>query len=92
MTRARRAKLCLIFRVVFAILYVFALVALFAGTFGVLGSERDPLAGIFLIPLGLPWNLLIWWLPDAALVWSGVLAPALNLLLIWWFCRRFNRE
>lgn len=38
----------------FAAAYVMALAILAVGTFGRFGSERGPLAGVFLVPLGMP--------------------------------------
>ncbi len=70
---------------VFLGLYAVAVSLLVIGTFGLLGQERDPLSGIFLLPLGLPWNLL----GDRLGLegpWVAILAPAVNavlLLLLW---------
>ena len=64
------------------------LVAVAVGTLGMLGDERDPLSGIFLMPLGMPWNLFI---GSAGKFdpFGGVspavftmLAPAINLAII----------
>ena len=72
-------------------LYVLALALLAVGTFGLFGNEQDPLSGLFLLPLGLPWNLLVQSAPEPALVWVGAGAPLVNLLLIGVLCRRFGR-
>ncbi|MDG5749086.1 hypothetical protein P8Q88_12955 [Qipengyuania sp. XHP0207] len=56
----------------FLLLYAVALFLLAVGTFGWFGQVRDPLSGVFLIPLGLPWI----WLGDAA----GLTGPALAIL------------
>jgi hypothetical protein len=75
----------------FALLY-FAALGLFAvGTLGLFGAARDPLAGVFLIPLGLPWVFLLDGLPEPALPWAGALAPAVNLLLLRALCRALAR-
>jgi hypothetical protein len=71
----------------FLLLYLAALALLGIGTFGLFGSERDPLAAVFLAPLGLPWNLLIDFFPDALHPWLGVAAPLVNLLVVWLICR-----
>lgn len=42
----------------FAALYGAAFLLFLIGTYGWFGQEKGPLAGVFLIPLGLPWNLL----------------------------------
>ncbi len=68
-------------------LYVAALALFVIGTFGLFGQEQDPLAGVFLVPLGLPWNLWLDGLPDAVRLWLAVLAPALNVFLLAALCR-----
>lgn len=72
---------------IFAILYAVALFLFLVGTFGWFGQERDPLAGVFLMPLGLPWNLLgdKLGLAGPAL---GLLSPAVNLGILYWFWKR----
>ena len=47
-------KVCAYVFWAFVILYVGALFIFLVGTFGWLGQERDPLSGVFLLPLGLP--------------------------------------
>lgn len=71
----------------FAVLYAAALGLLLVGTYGLFGASRDPLAGVFLIPLGLPWVLMLDDAPDEALPWVGVLSPMVNLVLIGLLCR-----
>ena len=71
----------------FAALYAAALVLFLIGTYGRFGSPQGPLAGIFVIPLGLPWNRLLGGLPPAVLPAAAVAAPALNLFLLWSLCR-----
>ena len=43
--------MCRIVVWIFAVLYVAAIVLLLVGTFGLFGNEKDPLSGIFLLPL-----------------------------------------
>ena len=43
---------------IFLGLYLVALILLAIGTFGWFGQEQDPLSAVFLMPLGLPWNIL----------------------------------
>lgn len=81
------SRTCRLILVVFAVLYAAAFLLFLVGTYGWFGSERGPLAGIFLIPLGLPWNRLLDGLPSAVLPLAAVAAPALNLLLLWGLCR-----
>ena len=37
--------------ILFGLLYLVALALLLIGTYGLFGQERDPLSGIFLLPL-----------------------------------------
>lgn len=66
----------------YAAAYIFALCIFAVGTWGLLGADRDPLAGVFLIPLGLPWTLL-WENGEGPHgPWLALTAPLGNLLLI----------
>ena len=51
---------------------------LLIGIFGWFGQEKDPLSGVFLLPLGLPWNLIADKLGVAGVA-TGDLSPAVNL-------------
>lgn len=76
----------------FAVLYVAALFLFAVGTFGWFGQERDPLSGIFLLPLGVPWNLM---LDDVSSGGRGILAalvPAFNLAILGCLIRFTNRK
>lgn len=75
----------------FGLLYLFALGVFAIGTFGLAGQPRDPLSGVFLIPLGLPWNLAIDAAPEPAWPALAALAPALNFALLRLICR-FRRR
>ena len=77
--------------IVFAVMYLLALVAFLTGTFGWLGQERDPLSGVFLPPLGLPWILAADLFSDSAKPWFAAIAPALNLLALVLICRWARR-
>jgi hypothetical protein len=77
---------CSIFFYAFLVLYLLALGLLLVGTFGWFGAEPDPLSGVFLIPLGLPWNRFLGGAPEALLPWLAAAAPLANLLLIRGFC------
>ena len=79
--------LCKIILLIFALAWLAAVVFLLIGTFGWFGQEKDPLSGIFLVPLGLPWNLFVDGLSESLRPWAAVLAPGVNLILI----RRFSR-
>lgn len=69
-------------------LYALALFLLAVGTFGWFGQEQDPLSGVFLLPLGLPWNLLV----DRVFGISGILVPiitpAINTGILFWLWKR----
>jgi len=83
-------------RVIFAVLaaaYLFALAVFAIGTFGWFGADRDPLAGAYLIILGMPWVLLPFdaVVGEAALPLVGVLVPLINLAIVWAVCRRLAR-
>jgi hypothetical protein len=71
----------------FLALYVAALAIYLVGTLGLFGQQPDPLSGAFLMPLGLPWNLLLDRLagPSAA---AAALAPLVNLAILYWLWRR----
>jgi hypothetical protein len=71
----------------FAAVYAAALTLFLVGTYGWFGSPQGPLAGAFLVPLGLPWILALDAPPEALLPAAGIGAPALNLLLLWGLCR-----
>jgi len=60
--------------------------------FGLFGVEQDPLAGVYLLPLGLPWALLLESLPEALRPWLGILAPAVNLAILAAICRFIRRS
>ena len=83
--------MCRIVLIVLTLAYVAALALLAVGTFGAFGQERDPLAAVFLLPLGLPWMLLGNLSPDPAPVWA-ILAPALNIALVALLCRWRQRR
>jgi hypothetical protein len=81
------SRLCRRLFVVFAVLYLLALLLLALGTFGLMGVERDPLSGVFLVLLGIPWAQCSSGLPEPLWPWAGALAPGLNLLLLCAWCR-----
>lgn len=72
---------------IFAVAYLAALAVYFVAEFGLFGQPRDPLGGIFLIPLGLPWNLLVGWAPESLWPWLAAAAPVINILLLVGLCR-----
>ncbi len=74
--------------IVFLALYAIALVLFLIGTFGLFGSPQGPLAGVFLIPIGLPWNIIADRAGLAPLA-AGILSPAINALIIYLVWRKF---
>lgn len=83
-------------RVVFGVLvlaYLFALAVFAVGTFGWFGADEDPLAGAYLIILGMPWVLVPFdvVVGEAALPLVAILAPLVNLAIVWAVCRRLAR-
>lgn len=72
---------------IFLGLYVLAAALMLIGTFGWFGQAQDPLAAVFLMPLGLPWILLA---DRLGLVgaWVALLAPAFNLGILFWAWKR----
>ena len=68
--------------IVFGLLYVAALLIYGSGTFGWFGQQPDPLSGVFLMPLGMPWTLMTGSAPQSMLPWVAVSAPLINLLIL----------
>lgn len=79
--------LCRIATIAFLVVYVLALAVFATGTFGLFGTEPDPLSGVYLIPLGLPWNRFVDQAPEALWPWLTAAAPAVNLAVIALGCR-----
>ena len=79
--------LCRVLTGLFGLLYLGALALLAIGTFGLFGAERDPLAGVFLVPLGLPWNLIPLSEAGGVLLLVGLGAPLINLGILVLICR-----
>lgn len=72
---------------VFGVAYVGALAIYLIAEFGLFSQPRDPLGGVFLIPLGLPWNRLVDMAPEGLWPWLAAAAPVINLLLLVAICR-----
>ena len=71
----------------FIALYALSFFLLVVGTFGWFGQQEDPLGGVFLLPLGLPWNFIA----DKIGI-QGVavllLAPLINAGILYWLWKR----
>ncbi len=87
-----RERICRIALAAFALLYLAALGLLIIGTYGLFGAERDPLSGVYLVPLGLPWNRFLGGLGDPLRFWAAAAAPLINLALLWALCRFLERK
>jgi hypothetical protein len=70
----------------FVALYVAALGLFVIGTFGLLGQERDPLSGVFLLPLGWPWTGFVDLFPEPLWPWLTSATPLLNLAVLVTLC------
>ena len=72
---------------IFLGLYLAALILLTIGTFGWFGQEQDPLSAVFLIPLGLPWNILAGRAGLSGPL-AGILAPLINAGVLYWLWKK----
>ncbi len=84
-------RICAIALWLLILAYAAALLLLLTGTYGWFGNEKDPLSGIFLLPLGLPWNMMLGKTSDSIRPWLAAAAPLLNIALLWIFCRIMRR-
>lgn len=76
---------------IFGLTYVVALGLFAISAWGLFGQDRDPLGGVFLLPLGLPWNLVADRLTGASTA-ALVAAPAVNLALLIWLTAFLRRR
>lgn len=72
------ATVCRFLFLSFALAYVAALFLFLVGTVGWFGQEPGPLAGVFLVPLGLPWNRFLDGAPDDVRPFLVAAAPFVN--------------
>lgn len=70
----------------FGLLYLAALILLGISALAWFGFAPAPLAGVFLVVLGLPWTLAAAWFPDHLQPVVGALAPGVTLIILWTFC------
>ena len=73
----------------FEIAWVICLVALallLIGTFGLFGQEQDPTSGVFLVPLGLTWVLLLDGYTGKLRSCLAALALPFNLAILTFVC------
>lgn len=78
---------CRVILTIYVLVYLAALLLLLIGTFGLFGQDKDPLSAVFLVPLGLPWNLFLDAFGDQLRPWLAGLAPLLNILILKVICR-----
>ena len=81
---------CRVVQVAFLLVFLGALFIYAAGNLGWFGAETDPLSGVFLIVLGMPWVLfpLDTFIDQAYWPVVAMVAPIVNLAIIRWLCRR----
>jgi hypothetical protein len=85
--------LCKIILVGFGTAYALALALFLIGTLGLFGQERDPLSGVFLLPLGLPWVWATGRLPDGLIrATAAAGAPLVNLGILALVCRALQKR
>jgi hypothetical protein len=85
-------RLCRSVVAIMTLLYLVALGLFVIGALGWFGQEPTPLAGVFLVPLGLPWNLWLDPLPEALRPWAAGLTPLLNISVVAVLCRVLRRS
>ena len=93
---ARRGPICRAALIVFICVYGAAVLSAVIGIFGLFGVEPGGLARIWIVFLGMPWTLLLGFLPRDFPVFLAqvlvVLAPVLNIWLLDRVCRKSRRH
>lgn len=70
----------------FGLLYLGVLALQGISALGWFGFAPAPLAGAFLVVIGLPWTMAAAWFPDALQPLVAALAPCVTLVLLWTYC------
>lgn len=70
----------------FALLYLAVLAYTGISALGWFDFAPRPLAGVFLVVIGLPWTLAAVWFPDPLQPLVAALAPLVTLILLWTWC------
>ncbi len=83
-------RTCRIALILLGVAYLAALTLFAIGSLGLFGQERDPLAGVFLVPLGLPWNRFVDVFPEPLWPWLGAATPLLNIAILAFICRKIG--
>ena len=82
-----RPGMCRLATALLALLYVVALAIWQIGRYGLFGQERDPLAAVYLIMLGMPWVRAADMAGEAMAPMLAALAPLVNILIVAVLCR-----
>lgn len=78
--------------ILYVALYLIAISLFLVGEFGLFGSEVDPLAGVFMIPLDVPWIFMTDLLPTGFAPWLGFGAPLINIVIIQILCTKRRKS
>lgn len=70
----------------YGLLYLAALAYTGISTLNWFDFAPRPLAGVFLVVIGLPWTLAAAWFPDPLQPLVAALAPGVTLVLLWSYC------
>jgi hypothetical protein len=70
----------------FGLLYLVALAFTGISATGWFDFAPAPLAGVFLVVIGLPWTLAAAWFPDPLQPLVAAAAPLVTLILLWSYC------
>ncbi|RVQ65808.1 hypothetical protein EKN06_12845 [Croceicoccus ponticola] len=72
---------------IFASLYALAMTLFLISLFGWFGQDQDPLSAVFLLPLGLPWNIIADKIGLTGFAFTAM-APAINAGILYWLWKR----
>lgn len=81
-----RHRLCRLVVRSFAALYLLALALVGISLVDPFGVVPRPLAGVFVLVLGLPWTLSAAWFPEDLQPLAAALAPAINWIILGFLC------
>lgn len=70
----------------FGLLYLGTLAFTGVAALGWFDFAPTPLAGVFLVVIGLPWTLAAAWFPDPLQPLVAAIAPLATLTLLWTWC------
>ncbi|ODT13819.1 MAG: hypothetical protein ABS35_36760 [Kaistia sp. SCN 65-12] len=76
----------------FGLLYLATLAYAAVSATGWFDFAPAPLAGVFLVVIGLPWTLAAAWFPDQWQPFVAAAAPLVTLVLLWAYCHRPRRR